>query len=226
MAAARKYGDEAAQYAARLHRSEPEGSTLPHFADALTLRAKGSIAFAAGDARAAQAAASEMVAQLADIAPREPGEEVFKGALLYFANELKALSELRLGDPLSVEKSAKAALAGKALWVIDPTVDARINASMTTLVALAQARQGRIAEARATIEPVVELQREFAARNRGDVQQRIEMASALFVQSLTDPGRRAALLREARALLDSLPAEAKALYTTRLWADQLRAASG
>jgi hypothetical protein len=72
----------------------------------------------------------------------------------------------------------------------------------------------------------VKLQRELAARNRGDQQQRIEMASALYVQSLTDPGRRSALLREARALLDGLPAELKALNSTRLWANQVGQAAG
>jgi hypothetical protein len=224
MAEARKYHDEAAQYAARLHRSEPEGSNLPLFADLLTLRANGTIAFAAGDTRAAQAAASEMVTRTAAIAPRDSGDEIFKGALLYFANELKAYSELKLGNAPAAEKSASAALAGKALWIVDPTVDARINASLTTLVALSQARQGRLAEAKATIAPVVKLQRELAARNRGDVQQHIELAGALYVQALTDPGRKTALLRESRALLDGLPAEVKALNSTRQWTEVLRVA--
>ena len=42
------------------------------------------------------------------------------------------------------------------------------------------------------------------------------------MQSLTDPARQASLVRESRSLLDGVPAEVKALKSTRLWADQLR----
>jgi len=226
IAAARKYREETAQYAARLHRSEAKDSTVPLFADALKLRADGAVASVAGDVRAALAAASEMTALLGKIAPRDPGDEINKGSLVYFANELKAQSELLLGDFPGAEKSARLALAGKELWIVDPNVDARVKGSLSTLVALAQARQGRIAEAKATIDPVVKLQRDLAARNRGDQQQRIEMASALYVQSLTDPGRRAALLRESGALLAGLPASMKSLDSVRIWTERVRAATG
>jgi hypothetical protein len=225
IAATGRYAKEVAQYAARLHGSEPKDSTLPLFADALRLRADGAVAWAAGDARATRAAATGMIAQLGKIAPRDPGDEINKGSLAYFANELKAQSEVLLGDFPAAEESAKAALIGKELWIVDPNVDARVKGSLSTLIALAQARQGRIAEAKATIDPVVKLQRDLAARNHGDQQQRIEMASALFVQALTDPGRKAALLTESRALLASLPTEMKALNSTRLWADQVRSAT-
>jgi hypothetical protein len=226
IAPARKYAEEAAQYTARLHRSESKDSTVPLFADALKLRADGGIAAASGDLQAALATAGEMNALLAKITPRDPGDEINKGASAFFANELKAQCELLLGDYPAAEKSARSALAGKELWVIDPTVDARVKGNMSTLVALAQARQGRIAEAKATIDPVVKLQRDLAARNHGDQQQRIELASALYVQALTDPARKSALLGESRRLLDGLPGTVKALNSTRFWADQVRPASG
>jgi hypothetical protein len=225
IAAARKYGEEIARYAARLHDSEAKDSPLPLFADAVKLRVDGAMAFAGGDVRAALTAASDMATLLGKIEPRDPGDEINKGALLYLANEMKAHSEMLLGDYSAAEQSAKAALAGKELWIVDRNVDARVKGSLSTLVALAQARQGRIAEAKATVDPVVDLQRGLAARNRGDQQQRIEMASALYVQALTDPGRRAALLQESRRLLEGLPAPVKALNSTRLWADQVRAAT-
>jgi hypothetical protein len=225
IAPARKYAEEAAQYAARLHRSESSDSTVPLFADALRIRADGAIAVASSDVPAALATADEINALLAKITPRSPGDQINKGAATYSANELKAQCELLLGDFAAAEKSARTALAGKESWVVDPTFDARVKGSLATLIALAQARQGRLTEAKATIEPVVKLQRGLAARNRGDQQQRIEMASALYVQSLTDPGREAALLRESRALLDGLPAEVKALHSTRLWAQLVRGAT-
>jgi hypothetical protein len=71
----------------------------------------------------------------------------------------------------------------------------------------------------------VKLQRDLAARNRGDQQQRIELASALYVQALTDPGRRTALLQESQRLLQSLPAPVRGLNSTRLWAQLVRGAA-
>jgi hypothetical protein len=225
IAPARKYAEEAAQYTARLQRSESKDSTVPLFAEVLKLRADGAIAAASGDMRAALAAAGAINALLETVEPRNPGDEINKGASAFFANELKAQCELLQGDFAALERSARSALAGKELWVVDPTFDARVKGSLSTLIALAQARQGRIAEAKGTIVPVVKLQRDLAARNRGDVQQRIELASALYVQSLTDPGRKATLLRESRALLDGLPADVKALDSTRLWAQLVRGAA-
>ena len=224
--ASRKYRDEVAQYAARLHRSESKDSTVPLFADALKLHADGTIATASGDVRAAIAAAGEINALLARITPRNPGDEINKGAAAYFANLLKAQCELLLGDFPAAEKSARSALAGKELWVIDPTVDARVKGSLSTLIALAQARQGRIAEAKATVDPVVKLQRDLAARNQGEQQQHIELAAALYVQAFTDPARKTALLGESRRLLDGLPATVKALKSTQFWSDQVRQATG
>ena len=62
----------------------------------------------------------------------------------------------------------------------------------------------------------MKLHRDLASRNRGDQNQKVEMAAALYAQALSDPGRRAALLRESQALLASLPAQIKALNSVRV----------
>jgi hypothetical protein len=72
----------------------------------------------------------------------------------------------------------------------------------------------------------VKLHRELATRNHGDQIQKVEMASALYVQALTDPARRAALLREARTILDRVPEPVKSLVSTRTWSDRIREAAG
>ncbi len=84
--------------------------------------------------------------------------------------------------------------------------------------------QGKLAEARQVIEPVVKLHRDLASRNRGDQNQKVEMAAALYAQALTDPARRAALLREAQALLAGLPGPVKSLASTRVWENRVREA--
>jgi len=82
------------------------------------------------------------------------------------------------------------------------------------------------AEARQAIEPVVKLHRELASRNRGDQTQKLEMAAALYAAALADPERHATLLQESRALLEGLPASVKALASTRVWSERVRAAIG
>ena len=89
-------------------------------------------------------------------------------------------------------------------------------------MALALAGQNKTAEARQVIEPVVKLHRDLAARNRGDEQQHIEMAAALYAQALTDPERRSALLRESSTLLQGIPNSMKSLVSVRIWADLVR----
>jgi hypothetical protein len=88
------------------------------------------------------------------------------------------------------------------------------------------AGQGKLAESRQVIEAVVKLHRDLASRNRGDQNQKVEMAAALYAQALSDPGGGAALLRESQALLASLPARMSALNSVRRWTQRVREAAG
>ncbi len=76
------------------------------------------------------------------------------------------------------------------------------------------------------LEPAVAFDRELAARNHGDATQTGELAVAIYVEALTDPKRRAALLREAAALMDGMPPELRALHSMRRWRERIRTASG
>jgi hypothetical protein len=71
---------------------------------------------------------------------------------------------------------------------------------------------------------VVKFQRELAAKNHGDLWQTVELAAALYAQSLTDKQQRPALLREAAAKLDALPAALSGLHDVRLWRGLITAA--
>ena len=70
---------------------------------------------------------------------------------------------------------------------------------LSTWLAMAIARQGRLAEAAQVMAPVIKFHRELSAKNRGDQWQNVELAAALYAQALTDKTRSAALLREAAA---------------------------
>ena len=138
---------------------------------------------------------------------------------------MKSQAEIALEDFEAAERSARAALAAKERWVYDPNSDTRRKAEVSTTIALALVGLGKPAEARQVIEPVVKLHRDLASRNRGDENQKVEMAAALYAQALSDPARRAALLRESQALLASLPAQMKALNSVRVWTNRVREAT-
>lgn len=150
----------------------------------------------------------------------------WKNASAFMANDVKAQAEITLKEFGAAEQSARAALAAKEGWIIDPRTDERLKAGASTSIALALVGQGKLAEARQVIEPVVKLHRELAGKNRGDQIQKVEMAAALYAQALADPARRAALLQESQALLASLPASVKALASTRSWTNRVREAVG
>ena len=226
LAKARELAGMIDKYAAALHASEPATSLTPTFADLLKRRVELSVAVAGGDARSATAIASEVISRMQKVRTDSVGDERSKNEMLWIAHELKSLSELALKGYPAAEQDARAALAVKEKFVVDPQTDARVKARLSTLLALSLVAQDRIADARPIIEPVVKLHRDLATRNRGDQIQKIEMAGALYVQALTDTQLRAALLRQARALLDGLPAPVKNLSSTRLWSDRIRAAAG
>jgi type II secretory pathway pseudopilin PulG len=225
LAEARRIADEIRDYAAAMHASEPKDSLLPIRADVSSLMSDALVAYTEGDARRAQGIGAEIILRVQKVKANNNADKIWKSSLLFMANELKAQSELLLQEFPAAEQSARAALAAKEQWVVDPHTDARVKADLSTLVALALVGQDRIDEARQVIEPVVKLQRELAARNRGDQRQKVEMASALYVQALTDSGRRAALLQEARTLLAYLPAPMKSLASTRLWSERVAQAT-
>jgi hypothetical protein len=156
--------------------------------------------------------------------PDNENDVQWKDASTYFANDVKSQAEIILAEFDAAERSARAALAAKERWVLEPRADTRQKAALSTTIALALVGQGKLAEARQVVEPVVKLHRELAGVNRGDQIQKVEMAAALYAQALAEPGRRTALLGESRALLSSLPGAVKNLNSTRSWAERVRGA--
>jgi hypothetical protein len=222
---ARVYARELAKQAAALRASEAKDSPVPVRGEILETQARALIAAAGGDWRAARALSSEGASRADAIQAREGSDTLWKFALLTNTNQLKAESELALGEFASAEQSARAAKAAKEQWTVEPVFDGRTQAYLSTLLAAALAQQGRIAEAKAVIDPAVKFNRDLAARNQGDELQKLELAAALYAQALADPSRRAALLRESRGLLAGLPGPMKSLATVRTWTRRIQDAS-
>lgn len=226
LAKARAIADELGSYAASLQKSEPAGSLAGPYGALLKRVADARIAAARGDDRAARDICADINTRLGTIHATSGRDQFIVSGFGFQGNEQKARSELALKEYGAAEQSARAALAAKEKFTFDPRSDERTKAQLSTILALSLVGQGKPGEAREVIEPVVKLHRDLARRNQSDETQKVEMAAALYAEALADPPRRSALLRESRALLDSVPAQIKALASTRLWSERVRAASG
>jgi hypothetical protein len=129
-----------------------------------------------------------------------------------------------LGNYAAAEQAERQALEARTHWATEGASDQRSLKELSTWLAMALAKQGKLAEAAKEIAPVVQYQRELKAHNHGEVWQPAELAAALYAQALTDPGRRSPLLNEAAALLDATPPTLRGLHDTRLWRGLISAA--
>jgi hypothetical protein len=210
---------------AALRASEPEGSLTPQRAEVRLRMTQAQNARAEGDTRRAATLSGEAALIAQEIVIPEGQHTFWRSSLRYESNRQKAEFDLRLGDYAAAEQSARAAKAAKEQWPIEPVTDGRQQAELSTLLALALSGQGRVADAKAVIDPAVKFSRELAARNHGDELQKLELAAALYVQALTDPARRASLLAESRGLIASVPDQMKALESVRFWAERVARAA-
>jgi hypothetical protein len=184
------------------------------------------VSLAQGDLRGTIAAAKAAQIMADDIVP----DAQFQGYERILCTALTRIDEAEadhdLGNLPEAEAVQREALATVDKLPIESDDDRRHR--MDTLVHLAWILAGehRTEEAAKVLEPAVAFDRELAARNHGDATQTVELAVAIYVEALTDPKRRAALLREAAALMDGMPPELRALHSIRRWRERIRTASG
>ncbi len=146
------------------------------------------------------------------------GEDDFARTIALFNNHhFRGQAEFALGDYVAAEKSARAALEARKNLQFGGNFDAAEQDGESTNIALALVAQGRVTEAAKILEPVVKRRRAMQSRNQGDMDTPTALALALYAESAVDSNRRAALLREAAALIDGTAAEYRNLRTTRLW---------
>jgi tetratricopeptide (TPR) repeat protein len=212
----------AAREMADLRRSEPNSRILPLFGECLLKYGESGSALLRGDATTARRAARECVGRLQSVTPHGALEEFWKTASIFFAVDNIGQAEYMLGDPAAAERSMRTALELHKQWPTQAESDRRDEARLSTLLAMSLAREGRAAEAKQVIGPVVKFHRGLAARNHGDEWQHVEYASALYAQALADKRQRPALLKEAAALIAAVPAQMRDLHSVRLWRDRIR----
>ncbi|HEV7136469.1 MAG TPA: hypothetical protein VGN43_07535 [Steroidobacteraceae bacterium] len=202
---------------AALARAQAKGGFAAALAFCSPTLAAGDIAFERGDTatavRLAGAAMSRMRATHPDGGTQKSIHDSFLGGSLLVLGEAQTVG----GDYAAAASSLRTALASRKA-VGDHNIDEQRDiGQISTWLALTLARQHRLPEAKATIGPVIALQRGLAARNHGDEWQHVELAAALYTDALASPNSRSGLLREAAALLSHLPAEMRATTTVRRW---------
>ena len=215
-----------APYAARLRASEPKGSNAVFMFDGVLKLATAIVAFQRNDLATARRIAAEVAAQFEAMKPiggfQAVQRHVFQWVPLHY---IVTPAAYQLGDfPLAAQAERTALEEHKASGAATLS-DQRDMASMTTWLALALAREGRLSEAAQTIAPVVKFERGLAARNRGDQWVPVDLAAALYAEALAEPGRRTALLHEAAGLLEGLAPEVRATRDVRLWRTWVRQAA-
>lgn len=209
----------------KLRRSEPAGSPVVSL---LVGGAQLNQAYAdlqRDDLSGTRASAADVVRRLEALNLQAESQTVVKTTILRFAYDFQGQAQYLAGDFPAAERSeARALELRRALGVI-AIGDRRDEVQVRTWLAVSQARQEHADEAARTIAPAVKFERELAARNHGDAWAAFELADALYAQALAEPRERAALLREAAALINGLAPEMKPLRDVRLWRQWARQAA-
>jgi hypothetical protein len=201
----------------KLRQSEPKGSTIVGIVYAGNKLHEAFAALERDDLADARRNATDSVRDLEAITPKGGSQKFLKVLILRYGNDFVGEAEYRLGDFVAAERAMARAVDQRKASGADAIGDRRDLNGLLTWLAMMQARQGHRDEAAKTIAPAVKSERELAARNHGDQWVPFELGCALYAQALAEPGQRAALLREAAALMNGLAPEIGALHDAQRW---------
>ena len=126
----------------------------------------------------------------------------------------------QLGHFAQSERAERIALDRNAIalpFASSVIANKRDGAEISTWLAMALARQGKLRQAAQVIDPVVTFELGLLARNRGDAWVPFEVARALYAQALAEPTQRDAALKRAARLLSGLPPRLQELHDVRQW---------
>ncbi len=214
---------------ARIAQSHPAGKKIgapdAAFIESTADYGHAELALVTADTERVRSLMSRNIARLRALQGLSPEYEVHRRQILFSAGDVLGQAEYLRGDYAAAEKTMRDALADRNHYPSTNDADRRDIAEVSTVLAMSLASQGKLAEARAAIAPVVQLHRGLAARNKDDYWQHLELAAALYASALSDPSKRAELLAEARRLMASTPEPMHGLRIFTLWRDRIAAAA-
>jgi hypothetical protein len=173
-----------------------------------------------GDLTGASRLAGQATAQLQSTKPPGGVQKLAQAYLLYDLGNIYGHAEYQLGHFAQSERAERIALDRNAIvlpFASSVIANQRDGAEISTWLAMALARQGKLRQAAQVIDPVVTFELGLLARNRGDAWVPFEIARALYAQALAEPTQRDAALKRAAALLSGLPPRLQELHDVRQW---------
>jgi hypothetical protein len=201
----------------RLRKSDPAGSVGSVMGDVWQKAIAVQAGLLHGEFAATQRLARETLSEIAPATPRS-GDESFGQALTVAAlNHLLAIANYELGEFAAAEAAEELSLKSRKEFAAPGVSTDRDLGESSTWLAMAQAREGKLTAAAATLAPVLKMQRDLRARNKSDAWLPMELARALYAQSLIEPARAPALLKEAAQLLEGLTPAVRQLPEPQLW---------
>ena len=214
-ASADKLFADAMRYFENYIRSTRQGSFDSEILRALVKVNQVELATAMGDPVRARAAAKGLRENLPKPQPGNAYEQLRMTFNLRRLHLALGWAELQAGDLAAAQVQFRhVAEAGKQLPTLELS-NRREAADDAALLAITLAHSGRLDEAHALAVPVLAFQRELHARKTEDQWHKIGLALALLAVAQSTPDKSGALLAEAQATLDSLPAEARGVRTAQ-----------
>jgi hypothetical protein len=182
--------------------------------------AQAEVMYERGDFSGASRLAGQAITQLQSAKSLGDVQKLAQAYLLYDFSNIYGHAEYQLGHFALTEHAERVALEQNTIVLpFAPSVmqSKRDSAEISTWLAMALARQGKLRQAAQVIDPVVTFEQSLLARNHGDVWVPYELARALYAQALVEPAQRDVPLKRAAALLSSLPPRLQRLHDVRQW---------
>jgi tetratricopeptide (TPR) repeat protein len=182
--------------------------------------AQAQVTYERGDFTAASRLAGQAITQLQNAKSLGDVQKLAQAYLLYDFSNVYGQAEYQLGQFALTEHAERIAL--EQIPIVLPfassVIDSKRNsAEISTWLAMALARQGKLHQAAQVIDPVVAFENGLLARDRGDVWVPYELARALYAQALAEPMQRDVPLKRADELLGRLPSRLQGLHDVRQW---------
>jgi tetratricopeptide (TPR) repeat protein len=203
----------------------PQDSGVMRLMDQWPLYVQAMVNYERGEFDNVSHLAAQAIQQTRDAKLVGAVQESFRPGLLYWWSDLDGPAEYQLGRFAAAESAERAALKWGSVTRTESISDRRQMVKDSTWLAMALARQGKLAEATQVIDPVVQFERGLLERDHGDVWVAYELAGALYAKSLAEPARRGHWLSNATTLLRGLPPTLQKLRDVR-WLRQWVAQSG
>jgi tetratricopeptide (TPR) repeat protein len=151
------------------------------------------------------------------------GQERLRNEVLAWAHSYAASANYQLHEYGAAEREIREAMKARERMPKRTLADEMDTAETRALLAMILARENRLADARAAVEPALALHRKLRAAGSDDVFQHEQLARTLYAAALAMPPQAPGLLGEAARILDGLPVEIQHRPTTsrlRAWINE------